>query len=93
MTLGIQSAILKTDKIFSIIALGRTKYNKCRVLVVYNFNNHNFYQINFYNKDNLNVSSCFINERNKMEKVVEPCLNCINYNKAISMHHIAKLIS
>ena len=31
------------------------------------------------------------NYANKLEKVIEYCLNCINYNKAISAQHIIKI--
>ena len=93
MASGIQSTILKTDENFSIITIERVEYNDCRTLAVYNFISHDIYQINFYNKDNLSVSACFINDKSKVEKAVEYCLDCINHKKVISMHHITKIIS
>lgn len=92
MASGIQSTILKMDENFSIITIERVEYNDCRALIIYSSNDPDVYSVDFCNKDNLSVSSCFIIYRNKLEKVIEYCFRCINYNKAISMYHITKII-
>lgn len=91
MEFKIERTVFRANKNFSIITPEYVEYNKCRTLTIYSVNCFECYEVSFLNKDNLSVFSCYIIDRNKLEKVMEYCLNCIDYNKAISAQHIIKI--
>ena len=91
MIFEIKNTIFKAGKDFSFITPDCVEYNECKALVIYDC--FDIYEIQFLCKNNLSVFNCYIIERKKLEKVMEYCFNCINYNKAISAQHIIKITS
>ena len=91
MIFEIKNTIFKAGKDFLFITPDCVEYNECKALVIYDC--FDIYEIQFLCKNNLSVFNCYIIERKKLEKVIEYCFNCINYNKAISAQHIVKITS
>lgn len=90
MDFKIDRTVFRASKNFSIITPECVEYNKCRALTIYSVNCFEYYEVNFLNKDNLSVFSCYIMDKDELEKVIEYCFNCINYNKAISARTLSK---
>lgn len=91
MDFKIDRTVFRAEKDFSIITPECIEYSECRALVIFDCFCFDVYEIQFLHKNNLSIFSCYIINRNKLEKVIEYCLNCINYNKAISVQHIIKI--
>ena len=91
MEFKIERTVFRANKNFSIITPECVEYNKCRALTIYSVNCFDYYEINFLNKDNLSIFSCYIMDKDKLEKVMEYYFNCINCNKVISAQYIIKI--
>ena len=91
MDFKIDRTVFRAEKEFSIITPECIEYNECRALVISDCFCFDVYEIQFFYKNNLSIFSCYTINRNKLEDVIEYCLNCINYKKAISAQHIIKI--
>lgn len=87
----IEKTTFKTDNNFSIITPECIKYNECRAIIITTLNCFDNCEINFVNKDNLSVFSWVMLDKSKLEKVMDYCFGCINYNRVISAQHIIKI--